>query len=146
MRRLLIPLVLLVTPGLAHDLDHHVTRGEAVIVTLRYADGSPLAQTAVEIFHEEETNPFQTGRTDALGRLAILPDRGGTWRVRAFTEAGHGVDFHFHGDEVSNSPAPAAGACQPLSKPLAGAGILFGLFGVVALLMRRKGGVGTDGG
>jgi nickel transport protein len=76
----------------AHELIQNVTRGSAVVIELSYSNGSPFSHEQYEIHFEGEDVPFQTGRTDALGRIVFVPDRRGSWRVRAFSEDGHGMD------------------------------------------------------
>lgn len=123
--------------ALAHELQHSVHEGMAVSVTLSFADGSPFAFEAYEVYRADEDIPFQVGRTDAQGRVVFIPDRAGSWRVKAFSEDGHGVDFSFTtgvtGD-VGGANAP------PLARPLrilVGVSVIFGVFGLVTLLRRR---------
>jgi nickel transport protein len=77
----------------AHVLTHTAQPGSAVIVELRYGDGSPFSYESAEVYRPGEAMPFLAGRTDANGRLAFVPDRPGDWRVRTFSEDGHGGDF-----------------------------------------------------
>jgi len=77
----------------AHDLRHSIEEGAAVTVKLFSADGNEFSFESYEVYYEGEEIPFQVGRTDARGRLVFLPDRAGTWRVKAFSKDGHGADF-----------------------------------------------------
>ena len=81
--------------------------------------------------------PFLAGRTDANGRLAFVPDRAGDWRVRAFSEDGHGADFIVPAGAESGSPGPSAGLGE-LGGLAVGLSILFGLFGLWSLFLRKK--------
>ncbi|MBN2172382.1 MAG: ABC transporter permease [Candidatus Krumholzibacteriota bacterium] len=130
---------ILSAPACAHDLDHAVSRGEAVVITLQYAGGEPFSYESYEVLPAGEDIPYQTGRTDAAGRIVFVPDHEGAWRVRAFSEDGHGVDLVI---EAGGGAAPApAGAWQglgPWSGLAAGLGTLFGLFGVINLFARRR--------
>jgi hypothetical protein len=79
----------------------------------------------------------QVGRTDRNGRIVFVPDRPGTWRVRAFSEDGHGVDETVAVDAVAG---PRRGSpADRTSRIIAGLGIILGLFGGIALFYRRRG-------
>jgi nickel transport protein len=121
----------------AHALSHTAQPGSAVIVELRYADGSPFSYEAAEIYRPGEAVPFLAGRTDANGRLAFVPDRGGDWRVRVFSEDGHGGDFTVAaaGDAGATTPAVGLGTVGGLA---VGLSVLFGVFGIWSLFVRRK--------
>ncbi|MCU0254992.1 MAG: DUF4198 domain-containing protein [Acidobacteria bacterium] len=132
-----IPAVLLAGAGHAHSLVHTAQTGSALVVELRYGDGSPFSYEAAEVFRPGETVPFLAGRTDANGRLAFVPDRPGEWRVRAFSEDGHGGDFRVAAAADPSSPPPAAGL-STVGGLAVGLSILFGLFGLWSLFVRKK--------
>lgn len=121
----------------AHSLNFSAQPASAVIVELRYADGSPFSYESAEVYRPAETVPFLAGRTDANGRLAFVPDRAGDWRVRAFSEDGHGGDFTVAANPDDRSPVPSTGlgAVGGLTVGLA---VIFGLFGLWSVFMRRK--------
>jgi len=82
--------------------------------------------------------PFQTGRSDAQGRIVLLPDRPGTWRIKAYSEAGHGLDLPLEIDAagvVGSAPRPLYGR---LSRVALGVLVLFGIFGVITLVYRGR--------
>ncbi|MCU0299967.1 MAG: DUF4198 domain-containing protein [Candidatus Nanopelagicales bacterium] len=138
MRALLaLPAVLLAGTLHAHALSHTAQSGSAVIVELRYGDGSPFSYESAEVYRPGEAVPFLAGRTDANGRLAFVPDRAGDWRVRAFSEDGHGGDFTVPaaGDPGTAAPAAGLGTVGGLA---VGLSILFGLFGLWSLFLRKK--------
>jgi nickel transport protein len=124
-------------PAAAHNLEHEVTADEAVIVAFFFGEGSPFSYEQFEVYREGETIPFQTGRTDALGRMALLPDRAGKWRIKVHSEEGHGAELALSLDEqrrVDSVPQPFFVRHAAL---LAGLGIILGTFGLISLLMRR---------
>jgi nickel transport protein len=121
----------------AHSLSHSAQPGSAVIVELRYADGSPFSYESAEVYRPAETVPFLAGRTDANGRLAFVPDRSGDWRVRAFSEDGHGGDFTVAADLNGASSAPSAGL-GTIAGILLGLAAIFGIFGIWSLFVRRR--------
>ena len=136
---LLAALCCLATVGLAraHELIQTVTRGSAVVVELKSPDTSPFSYEQFEIHRQGEETPFQTGRTDALGRIVFVPDRQATWRVRAFSEDGHGTDF-----TIDAGPADAGETREDFSarpmKFVFGIMIILLLFMIVLRLMRRR--------
>jgi nickel transport protein len=122
----------------AHDLQHSVGPGEALVVQMRYPDGSPFAFEAYEVHRDGEKVPHQVGRTDAAGRIAFLPGGPGAWRVRAFSEDGHGLDIR-----VESGPGGTAAASgQPLydrfTRIAVGVAVILGLFGVLTMFLRRR--------
>jgi nickel transport protein len=64
-----------------------------------------------------------------------VADRAGQWRIRAFSEDGHGVDVVTTAQ--SDSPPPRKDAGQWL-RIVDGVSILFGIFGILALLVTRR--------
>jgi len=121
----------------AHALSHTTQPGSAVIVELRYGDGSPFSYELAEVYRPAESVPFLAGRTDANGRLAFVPDRAGDWRVRAFSEDGHGGDFTVATGGEGGTPARSEGL-GTLGGFAVGLSILFGAFGLWSLFVRKK--------
>lgn len=126
-------------PAIAHDLRHEESHaGGAVVVRLFFSDGSAFSYESYEVYRAGEKIPFQVGRTDALGRVVFIPDRPGVWRVRAFSEDGHGVDFSLSaaaGGRVTRSRRPLI---ERYPRVLTGLGLIFGLFGLANLYVLRK--------
>lgn len=123
--------------AMAHELQHRIDRGEAVFVRFSYPDGSDFSFESYEVYRAGEESPFQVGKTDEKGRVAFLPDRAGTWRVEVFSEDGHGTQVSFS--------TPVAGDVRDRSRSfferhlriVVGVSVIFGLFGLVSLAMRR---------
>jgi nickel transport protein len=123
----------------AHELQQTVTRGSAVVVHLYYADGSPFADQGYELYPGEAKLPFQIGRTDADGSAAFLPGAVSDWRLKTYSEDGHGIDTRF----TIAADAAAETACRAAdpdrnSRLLLGGALLFGLFGLLQLYLRRS--------
>ena len=135
---LLTLLIAVAHPAYAHDLQYEVSRERAVVVKLFFADNMDFSYESYEIFRPNESIPFQTGRTDALGRLSLLPDQEGTWRLKLFSESGHGLDFTL---DIGKE-----GVLEDVEKPLyskylkviTGVGIIFGIFGIMKLFLKRR--------
>lgn len=129
---------LVAAPAWAHDLQYTVVSGQAVVVKLFYADDTPFGFEAYEIYPEGAKLPVQVGRTDAKGRIAFLPDKAGTWRIKAMSEDGHGLDFTLDTDAT----AALAGIDKPFyerhSRIVVGVALLLGLFGLLNLYVKRK--------
>ena len=129
-------------PGqaLAHDLQHSIDEGAAVAVKLFFADGSAFSFETYEVYRAGEEIPFQVGRTDIQGRVVFIPDRAGTWRVKAFSEDGHGADLSF----TTGAKNDIHDANQPFLERhlriIAGVSVIFGVFGLASLFARRGGG------
>ena len=122
----------------AHDLEHSISEGEAVCVKLFYADGNEFSFESYEIYRAGDEIPFQVGRTDAQGRVVFMPDRAGTWRLKVFSEDGHGADLSFTtggGSGVRDAEEPSLGRNLRL---LVGVSLIFGAFGLVDLFLRRR--------
>ncbi|MBM4180001.1 MAG: hypothetical protein FJ209_00405 [Betaproteobacteria bacterium] len=125
-------------PVHAHDLQHSVDGAPAVVIKLFYMGDTPFAFEAYEIYREGEKLPYQVGRTDSQGRIAFLPDRAGAWRVKAFSEDGHGLDFKLETDTAavpSNTEKPAY---ERYGRIAVGVALILGLFGLLSLYARRK--------
>ena len=124
----------------AHEVRHEVTRTEAVVLSLSYADGTPFAHEACEVRRVGDTVPLLAGRTDAEGRLAFLPPTEGRYAVRALSEDGHGASFEFESGSVevaAGSLAATATRDRSLLQLLAGVLLILALFVGLRLLTRR---------
>jgi nickel transport protein len=128
----------LATPAAAHDVRHSVTAGEAVVIELFYAEGTPFTYESYEIYREGEEAPVQVGRTDHLGRIAFLPDRAGRWRVKAFSEDGHGLDFTLETDERQILREEEKPLYERYQRIAVGLAVILGLFGLLMLVYRRR--------
>lgn len=136
----------------AHGLRHTVTEGESVVIKLSYRNGAAFAGEAYEIYRAGDSDPYQSGRTDPLGRIVFIPDSSGTWRIKAFSEDGHGLDISIDANPSSESPDTGKAPVDTLElhpatdKAPVGSGwriimafsLLFGVFGVVSIFMRKK--------
>jgi nickel transport protein len=124
----------------SHELRHVVTRTDAVVVELFYPDNTKFSNQRCEIYRSGEDTPFQVGTTDERGRIVFVPDRSGAWRIRAFSEDGHGVDFTIDVDAEELIAESNGTLFDRFSKIIVGLSLIVGIFGVVALsLARRRG-------
>lgn len=125
--------------GRAHEVRRDVTSGKAVVIRLYYADGNPFAHERYEIFGRGDTISYQVGRTDALGRVAFVPDREGEWRVRVFSKEGHGLDFTIETDEAGEVTRGQRSLFDVYGRVAAGVAVILGVFGVLMLFAGRAG-------
>ena len=115
----------------AHDLSvGQRQEGGAVILTAIYGGSEPAAfcQVSVRAPGKPEAE-YQTGRTDARGRFAFVPEGTGDWRVVVDDELGHRLELTVSwSGSASGGPTTAA---QPIwQKALTGASLLLGLTGL----------------
>ncbi len=139
MRTLALVLLLWTVGAAAHEVHHDIAATGAVMVHLRYADGSPFAYEKYELFPEGQEVPVQVGNSDAQGRVVFVPGETINWRLKAYSADGHGVDLKFAAPAIqaATAPAVAAGPDRP-TQLLIGLSLLFGLFGLVQLFLRRR--------
>lgn len=123
---------------LAHDLHFTVGGNQAVVVRLHYVDNTPFNFEAYEVYCQDEEHPYQTGRTDRQGRIAFLPDRAGAWRIKVYSEDGHGLDFRVTTDAAARVATADKPAYERYGRIVAGVGLILGLFGALALYLARK--------
>ncbi len=126
--------------GLAHGVDTAVGDSRAVVVTVTHEDGSPLAFEPFEVFAPEGSAVFASGRTDRLGRVVFVPDQAGDWRVMVAGADGHGAALTVPVDAAMLPAAagPVAAAGNRPWQAVTGVAIIFGAFGLVALIQARR--------
>lgn len=134
----LLALALCLPAARAHDLQHTVAQSTAVVVRIAYPDGRPFSFEAYEVLRTGGTVPVQVGRTDLDGRIAFAPGRPGEWRVKAYSEDGHGVDLTL----TTTASGILAGADRTVyeryTRVLVGVGLILGVFGLLNLYARRR--------
>jgi nickel transport protein len=141
MRRAALVVAFLCGPALAHEVHVETAHQSATVLRLTYADGEPFAFEAYELYLPGREIPEQVGRTNAQGQIVFLPGAQSAWRVKAFSADGHGIDqrMEFTPTSAEGTAAPLTSARPPRAWLLAaGLGILFGLFGLVQLFLRRR--------
>jgi nickel transport protein len=120
--------------ALGHEIAHRVERAEAVILTLSFADQTPLAFAYYEVRGQGDDALLQLGQTDAGGRLSFVPHADGEYRVRVFSDDGHGLDIVVPIDAAGLPTQSGSPIVERYARPVLGVGVLLGVFGVVALL------------
>jgi nickel transport protein len=129
-------------PARAHDLQHQVETGPPMTLHFFFPDESKFSFENFEIMAPGDSMVFQKGRTDALGRVLLAPDRPGAWRVRVFSDDGHGADVTVDVDAARTLKTYSRSLFDRYSRAFAGAGFILGAFGFInlfnSLLKRRK--------
>jgi hypothetical protein len=102
-----------IRPAFAHGVGWSQGNAESVVLTFYYVGGGPMANADARIFGPDDADPFQTVRTDGMGRLSFIPDRPGQWRARVVDAEGHEV--------IASITAGEAGAVRDPTVGLTGA-------------------------
>lgn len=136
-------LVLASAGALAHGVDYHVDRTEAVVVRFSSDHEAVMADAGYRVFSPDGRTLFVQGRTDALGRAMFIPDAAGTWRVLLATDDGHGAEVEVIVDAgqvavVDPDRSVRMGGMDRLTATAAGVGYVLGLGGLLALWRRRS--------
>jgi nickel transport protein len=131
-------LALYPNPAAAHDLQHTAVSAQALVIQMHYADGSPFAFESYEVYRDGDKVPQQVGRTDKAGRIAFLPDGPATWRVKAFSEDGHGIDMRVESGASGTVEAADRPLFDRFTRIAVGVAVILGLFGILALFHRRR--------
>jgi nickel transport protein len=133
-RVLAFALCLLAMGAQAHQVTSTTTAAPATVVTLSYADGKPFTYEAYELYAGDGELPYQVGRSDARGRVVFLAEGAGPWRLRAFTEDGHGIDTALQAN-ASGTPGKSR---SDWSLAVLGGALLLALFGIYQLFLRKR--------
>ncbi|MBI5331311.1 MAG: hypothetical protein HZB71_11945 [Betaproteobacteria bacterium] len=136
--RLLATLLFTTLPAAAHDLHFTVSGNQAVVVRLHYVNNAPFNFERYEVYCQDEEHPYQTGRTDRQGRIAFLPDRAGVWRIKVFSEDGHGLDFNVTTDAAARVAASDQPAYERYGRIVVGVALILGLFGILAFALSAR--------
>lgn len=142
-RCVLVVLCMLWLPAAAeaHALLHERVDGDALTLRLSFPGSDQPLFEPYEIFAPGVETPFQSGRVNALGELSFRPDRPGAWRIRVFTEDGHGAVIALDIDDAGTVAAAHADHHHAGSyglRVLAALGYLLGLFGLAVLWRQRR--------
>ena len=125
-----------------HSINYQVLE-KGIAVKAFYSEKDPSSYSQYEIWGpgDKEDLPHQTGRTDKNGFLAFVPDRAGTWKIRLWGESSHG--YHGFTTEVKvDKDFNLESFSKPLlathTKLITGLSLIFGIFGIYALLRSRR--------
>jgi nickel transport protein len=130
-----------VTPAFAHGVGYRIVDG-AVALSFYYSTGDAMAWMEAEVFSPNDAEfPFQTGRTDAEGCFAFVPNTPGLWRVAVKDNQGHmaeaEVGVEQGGVYTMESVGSPMGAALYLRAAL-GVSLIFNAAAVLLIIRRRK--------
>lgn len=137
---LLVVFFLLGVPAslLAHDVKWESQRQQsAIVVAIHYGDGTLFTFEKYEVFGPDG-KPFQVGRSDALGRVAFVPDREGEWKVKFVSDDGHGGEAVIPVGKDETATVQKLSLYQQFGPAISGAGLILGLTGLYMLLRARR--------
>jgi nickel transport protein len=123
---------------LSHGVGFEIERHEASIIHLRHGDDAPLANTDYELSMVGSETSYQSGKTDALGRVVFIPGEVRKWRLRVFNQDGHGIDTTFALTPDGLSHTHHDHTSSHITTLILGVGILLSGFGLLMLFTRRK--------
>lgn len=122
-----------------HEVNYSINQKNCYVIEVSYGDGTKFSYESYEIYKPgDEEKPFQVGRTDEGGRICFLPDREGKWKIKAFTEDGHGVNFSVEIRKGVNISVKKIDFFERFSKPVFGVGVLLIVFSILNIFLRRK--------
>ncbi len=134
--------MLLIFPNrlLAHAVDGTVAPAQSLCARFLFDDGDPLSYAEVIIRISGEKLPFQKGRTDAAGRFCFYPLKAGTYKIKAADGMGHALELSVKADtgKALGVATPSDHQSTPeWQKALVGISVIFGMFGLIAMLRKR---------
>lgn len=134
----------------AHGIRGNWSSQNAMMVLSEYDDSSAVSYAEVEVYGPEDKIPFQTGRTDRNGRFSFSPDQPGEWRVFIDDGMGHRIVLKTMVDpdlliqektltkEANPSGSFSKGSFSKTQALISGLCIIFGLFGLIALVSSKN--------
>jgi nickel transport protein len=125
------------TTAWAHEVHHRIEASAAVVVTLTYANGQPFDYEKYALTPAGQETPQQVGNTDAQGRIAFVPGAMEKWRVQATSADGHGVNLDFT-VPLTGITATTAESTPRWLLAMLGLSLIFGIFGLIQLLAKKK--------
>jgi len=123
----------------AHEVVYEVVQTRATIIMLSYDDGEPFVGARYEAGPVDAEKPALTGTTDRSGRVVIFGDAPGRWKLRAFSEDGHGIALEFdRGSDSDTEPTPEAVKSKAAVPKWVGFVVLFAVFAALRRGLRRR--------
>ncbi|WP_297889868.1 hypothetical protein [Sulfurihydrogenibium sp.] len=139
MAYLFLVILFLMNFAQAHDLQYSLKKfnNNIVLISFYFPDGSKFSYESFEIYREGEKIPFQTGRTDALGRVVFIPDKEGQWIVKVYSEDGHGTNVKIKIDQSLDITTQES-LFKRYEKTFIGVGLILGIIGIISLFKCRR--------
>lgn len=135
--KILYFLTLFATLLFSHNLNHSISKEQSVVVSFSFGHEDDFSFQSYEVYAPSSEIPFAVGRTDALSRVSFLPNTAGKWKVKAFSEDGHGKIVEVEVDENMQAQVDA-NTNNTFQKALIGILMLFGIFGLIYIKKDKK--------
>jgi len=137
---LILPLHFFIPSAHPHAI-HYDVQPKGISVKIFYSKTDPASYSQYELYGPDDQQPHQTGRTDKNGFVSFVPERPGIWKIKVWGESTHG----FHGTTIEIKVDQAL-QLESFGKPLlathtkliVGISIIFGIFGIYALIKSRE--------
>ncbi|EQB39503.1 hypothetical protein M947_05775 [Sulfurimonas hongkongensis] len=130
-------LIVFATLLFSHNLEHTISKGQSVVVFFSFGHEDDFSFQSYEVYAPNAEIPFAVGRTDTHSRVSFLPNAAGEWRVKVFSEDGHGKIVEIEVDENMLVDIDANNN-NTFIKTLIGIMILFGIFGLIYIKKKDK--------
>lgn len=139
----LATLLMLAWPAASHGhaMLHELVDADFVLLRFSFPGGEQPWFEPYEVYAPDAEGPFQSGRINARGEISFRPDRAGEWRVRVFTEDGHGTVVRLDIDAAGLAVADQGGhghVHDHWFRVFAALGYLLGAFGLLVLWRARR--------
>lgn len=141
MIRLVCILTLWVGSALAHGIFYDLKEGKALIFHINFSQTTPASYAKVTLYEGESAIPFLESSCDERGVFAFVPPREGTYRAYVSGTSDHGEhtqEFSFEVGKDFSLSTYKPPLYERYSGVLSAIGVLFGLFGILALIKSRK--------
>ena len=135
--KVFIFLVLALGYASAHNLQHSISHEKSVTIALHFANEGDFSFQSYEIYAPSKTIPFQVGRTDTHSRLSFLPDTSGKWKVKLFSEDGHGKIIEVDVNDTTQMKGTVSGDSS-IWRSLLGLLLLLSVFGVIYFMKKES--------
>lgn len=135
--KIIFLLITFATLLFSHNLNHSISKEQSVVVSFSFAQEDDFSFQSYEVYAPKSEIPFAVGRTDALSRVSFLPNTNGKWRVKVFSEDGHGKIIDIEIDENMKTKIDTNSG-STLLKTFIGIMILFGIFGLLYIKKDKK--------
>ncbi|MDO5046009.1 hypothetical protein [Campylobacter sp.] len=125
----------------AHGLFYSAHEGKAIIINANFTEKIPAAYAEIVIFEGDSAIPLLTSRMDSGGNFAFLPPNPGKYKVKIIASSDHGdhtKEFDINTDETMELESYKEPVYQKYMGILSAIGIIFGIFGIIAIVKSKK--------
>lgn len=125
----------------AHGLFYSAHEGKAIIINANFTEKIPAAYAQIVIYEGDSAIPLLTSTMDSGGNFAFLPPRKGAYRVKITASSDHGEhtkEFDIDANDELALNSYKEPVYQKYLGILSAIGIIFGIFGIIAIIKSRK--------